>query len=333
MRIKTAIKTMSGLVKYKTIHQRTPITVSYLSTNQCNQKCKYCDWTKANQEQLSTARAIRLIEEIAKCGVQKLGFAGGESLHREDIAELLACAHSCGLIISVSTNGRNVPKHIDALKKYVDVVQISLDGPEEIHDMTRGKGSYRIVMDAIHLLKSNRIRMIANTVISRLNIKELQFVLDMARKYHYRTLFQPIFCYELSESKEVIQKLRPNYHEMHGAMDFLIQKKKEGMPIGNSVSFFQYVKDTWDQEQLVKCYANDLFCTIDPMGYVLPCCFDDKRLPAYNAAELGFRQAFQNCADNGFPKNCGGCYCNAYIETNLAFQLKADACLNGLTVI
>lgn len=333
MKIRTAVHTVSGLLKYKMLHQRTPITVSYLTTNQCNQKCKYCNWTKANPEQLTTKQAIRLIEEMAEFGVQKLGFAGGESLHREDIEDLLECAHRCKLITSISTNGRNVPKHIEALRKYVDVVQISLDGPEELHDETRGAGSYRIVMDTMNLLKEYKIKMIANTVINKRNIRHLQFVLDMAKDKNYPALFQPIFCYGLSESQEVIQKLRPNYHEMYGAMEYLIQKKKEGMPIGNSVSFFHYVIDTWDQEQLVPCYGNDLFCTIDPMGYVLPCCFDSSRNADFNAAELGFKQAFINSAANLFSKNCHGCYCNAYIETNLAFQLKVDACLNGLSIL
>lgn len=333
MKVKTSFEIAYSVLKYNLKRSRTPLTVSYLTTNQCNQKCKYCNWFKANPEQLTTNQSIKLIEEMAQFGVKKLGFAGGESLHRDDIEELLECSHRCKLVTSISTNGRNVPKHIEAIKKYVDVVQISLDGPQELHDELRGVGSYRIVMDAIDLLKELKVKVIVNTVINKKNIKELHFVLDMAKEKNYYTLFQPVFCYDLSESHEVIQNLRPNYHEMNGAMEYLIQKKREGMKIGNSISFFNYVKDTWDNEQLVRCCANDLFITVDPLGYILPCCFDSNRVTDYNAAKLGFKNAFINSASNSFSKNCKGCYCNAYIETNLAFQLKLDACLNGLSII
>ncbi|MGC8842653.1 MAG: radical SAM protein, partial [bacterium] len=40
------------------------------------------------------------------------------------------------------------------LKRYRFLVGVSLDGPEDIHDFYRGKGSYRKVMEAIKMLKA-----------------------------------------------------------------------------------------------------------------------------------------------------------------------------------
>ena len=333
METKLKIEIVNSLMKYYLKKTRIPITVSYLTTNLCNQKCRYCNWTRACPDQLSTAEAVRLIRELKECGVKKLGFAGGESLCREDIGELLKCAHDCGLITSLSTNGRNVARYIDVIKKYVDVVQISLDGPEHIHDETRGAGSFSIVMEAVKLLKLKKIKMITNTVINKYTIRDLKFVIDMAQKNDYMALFQPVFFYGLSEQEDIIAKLRPSYHEMYGAMEYLKKEKRKKMPIGNSFSFFHYVQSTWNRQHRYKCYAGDLFCTLDPMGYILPCCFDSERQDTYNAVKLGFKQAFINSAGNPFPHNCDGCYCNAYVETNMAFHLIPDVCINGLSII
>lgn len=87
---------------------------------------------------METAQAIALINDFKKNGVVKLGFAGGESLHRKDIDQLLEYSHKSGLITSISSNGKEIYNHIDAISKYVDVVQLSLDGPKDVHDELRG---------------------------------------------------------------------------------------------------------------------------------------------------------------------------------------------------
>ncbi|MDF2841839.1 MAG: Radical domain protein [Herbinix sp.] len=333
MKIKPTIGIAKCLAKYYISNKRTPITVSYLATNQCNQKCRYCDWTRTNQQQLNTAQAIQLIRELPANGVQKLGFAGGESLHRDDIAELLECSHKSGLFTSVCTNGRNVKKHINIIKKYVDIVQISFDGSEEIHDKLRGKGSYQIVCEAIHLLKKSGVKFVTNTVINKININDLQFVISKAEQNKYFALFQPVFYNDLSEVRSTIDILKPESRDMYNAINNLKRQKLSGKPVGNSISFLNYVQKSWNNKKIVKCYANKLFCVIDAMGYVQPCCFDSERNENYNAAHLGFQKAFKNSIANEFSAHCSGCYCCAYMESNLAFSLKLDACYNGLIIL
>lgn len=333
MKSKDLYRIGSRLCQYYIFRKRTPLTVSYLTTYRCNQHCRYCDWGKMGSKELDTDQAIRLIESLSKNGVLKLGFAGGESLCRPDIDLLLEAAHKSGLITSLSSNGKEISNHIDSICEYVDVVQLSLDGSRVIHDEQRGKGTYDNVMSAIEILRKNGQKMITNTVLTKRSIGELHFVLDMALKYEYNALFQPVFEYEISADGSVIQDLRPDRYEMNKAIEFLIDKKRCGLPIGNSTAFLRYIQRTWENQHTIKCHANNLFCTIDPVGNVLPCCFDVAQDNRYNAAELGFTQAFTKARDNPFSKHCKGCYCNAYVESNLAFRFHISACLNALNII
>lgn len=333
MKINSMLRLGNGLLKYYLFNQRTPLTVSYLSTFTCDQKCEYCDWTKLNLQEMTTEQSMKMIQGLRRSGVIKLGFAGGESLNRRDIDLLLECSHKSGLITSISSNGRAIQEHLDAINKFVDVVQLSLDGRQRIHDELRGKGSFNNVMTSIELLKSHNKKVITNTVITKKNISELPYILSIADKFRHKALFQPVFKYNLSESDDVITKLQPAHYEMLLAIDYLLKQKKHMKCIGNSVAFFKYIQNTWSNPQIIKCHANDLFCTVDPMGYILPCCFDMQQNKECNVAEMGFKQAFSNSKKNKFAKQCEGCYCNAYIESNLAFSFHLTACVNALSII
>ncbi len=333
MNIANLCKTAHGIARYHSIKKRTPLSVSFLSTYSCNQKCQYCDWTKMDLRVMETYQALNLIKDLKRCGVIKLGFAGGESLHRKDIDQLLACSHDMGLVTSISSNGQEIANHIDAISKYVDVVQLSLDGSKAIHDELRGCGSYDTVIEAIKLLHRNGKKVITNTVLTKKNIKEIDNVIKLAKVYNFKALFQPIFHYAISESENKIEDLKPTYFEMMNAMNHLINQKKHTKHIGNSNAFFKYVQKLWMGGGSPKCYANNLFCVLDPLGYILPCCFDMRRNSLTNAIEHGFEQAFINSASNSFSNNCRGCYCNAYIESNLAFSFRISACVNALEII
>lgn len=333
MKAKDLLHISASVILYHLVYKRTPLTVSFLSTYSCNQKCSYCDWTKLEHTQMTTEQAKEMICSLKNAGTVKLGFAGGESLLREDIDELLECSRQNGLITSVSTNGREVPNHIEALKKNVDIVQVSLDGRKNTHDSLRGEGSYDAAIKAINILKRNNIKVITNTVITKKNIGELDYIINFAKENNIFTLFQPVFYYGISESKEIINKILPSYYEICGAMEYLITQKRITKVIGNSYSFFNYIRKNWNKESFINCYANNMFCTVDPMGYLIPCCFCGDRDSRLNITENGFVRAFENAKEGGHKKICKGCYCNAYMESNLLFSFNLSACTNALKIM
>ena len=81
--------------------------VSWNTTNACNMYCDHCyrDAGCKAEEELSTAEAKTLLEQIARAGFKIMIFSGGEPLMRPDIVELVAYAASLGLRPVFGTNG------------------------------------------------------------------------------------------------------------------------------------------------------------------------------------------------------------------------------------
>lgn len=136
----------------------TPMTMTFLITNRCPLNCKHCFNNEFNEE----GRELTLEEyEIL---TRKLGnissalLCGGEPFVRNDFADIVNLLRkNCNLqYCSASTNGiftDNILSQIEKIMlKYPNrrfVLNFSLDGFEEEHDLIRGKGVYRHCISTI----------------------------------------------------------------------------------------------------------------------------------------------------------------------------------------
>lgn len=332
MRLSTAIEAAGGLAGYHLVRRRAPLIVSFLVTYRCNQHCRYCDSDAQAGPEMTTAQATSVLEQMRRLGAFKVGLTGGECLVREDIDELLRCAHELGMTTSVSTNGRAVPDHIDAIRRYVDMLQVSVDGPPEVHDAMRGEGSHAAAMTAIDLARRAGVRLVTNTTLTDSTVGVLPYILDLARRGGFSVLFQPVFAYTLSSPGPAIDGIRPSTDAVRRAVALLAREKRRGGPVGNSFPFLRYVARSWPRGGLRGCAAGKLFCAVSPAGEVMPCCFlaSVRRWPS--AVEIGGARAFRDGAGDREVRDCAGCYCNAYIESSLIFSLNPGACLNAFAL-
>lgn len=74
---------------------------------ECNVQCDYCSVTQEmRRENMTTARAIREIEEAHGLGIHKIAFGGGEPTIRKDLLPLVRFCRDRGFdYIKVSSNG------------------------------------------------------------------------------------------------------------------------------------------------------------------------------------------------------------------------------------
>jgi MoaA/NifB/PqqE/SkfB family radical SAM enzyme len=83
----------------------------------------YCDHCYRDagckaEDELNTAEAKTMLEQIARAGFKIMIFSGGEPLLRPDIIELVAYASECGLRPVFGTNGTLLtPEMAQSLKK------------------------------------------------------------------------------------------------------------------------------------------------------------------------------------------------------------------------
>ncbi len=127
----------------KSASERRPIVVWNL-TRTCNLKCVHCytdSEAKKYSDELTTAQAKAVLDDLAAFKVPAVLFSGGEPLVRKDIFELAAYARSLGLHVVASTNGTLIDKSTAERFKELQFayIGISLDSAiPAVHDEFRG---------------------------------------------------------------------------------------------------------------------------------------------------------------------------------------------------
>ena len=121
---------------------KKPVVV-WNMTKACNLKCRHC-YAQATMgpspNELTTAEAKEMIDDLAYYGSPVILFSGGEPLMRPDLPELARYAVKKGMRAVISTNGTLIDA--DKAKELKDIglsyVGVSLDGMRPVHDKFRG---------------------------------------------------------------------------------------------------------------------------------------------------------------------------------------------------
>lgn len=165
-----------------------PRYVVWEITLRCDLACKHCGSraAKARPDELSTAEALDLVDQMAALGVDEVSLIGGEVYLREDWDEIAARVRHHGMICGIVTGGRGfTAEHARRAKAAgVNGVGVSIDGVEATHDALRGKkGSYRAALDTLALLKDVGIPRAVNTQVNALSKGDVGAVLDAVLPY------------------------------------------------------------------------------------------------------------------------------------------------------
>ncbi len=156
-------------------------------TRRCNLKCVHC-YARAvdvyGKDEIDTASAKRMIDDLAAYGVPVMLFSGGEPLVREDLVELAAYAVEKGMRAVISTNGTLItPQKAAELKKVgLSYVGISLDGLEEAHDRFRGKkGSFAKALEGVENCQAEGLKVGLRFTINKRNAGEILGIFNILR--------------------------------------------------------------------------------------------------------------------------------------------------------
>ncbi len=174
-----------------------PLSVCWQITTKCNLHCKYCiSSSDVNGEYgMDTETAKLFINHLGKIGVNRLDFTGGEPLTRNDLGELIDCAKKNNINTIVTTNTLLLNnKNIEFLKK-ADLVQISIDGPENIHNFQRQGDVYSKTIENIIRLKNEGCKIRLNSFIFNSNKEYVDYLMNLSNKLgvfsHLFIMFTP----------------------------------------------------------------------------------------------------------------------------------------------
>jgi radical SAM protein with 4Fe4S-binding SPASM domain len=211
-----------------------PQNVVWETTLRCNMRCNHCGSIAgdARANELNTAEALDLCDQLAELGAETIILSGGETLLRHDWYDIANRIVEHGLSLGLITNGITLTQG-QTLEKLCDLHQraqarfglgISIDGVEQAHEEIRGiKGCYAKTLHAIESAHRAGLRVFAMTTVNRRNFDELTALREVLFNIGLHAWqFQTLNAYgRIKERRDWL--LTPEQYG--GLCDFIIENK------------------------------------------------------------------------------------------------------------
>lgn len=305
-------------------NQKSPFQVTFSLTNRCNFRCLYCEIPLQHREEMSAADFCDAIDDLRDAGMGRASLIGGEPLLRGDAGEIIRHLKRRGVHAAMNTNGWFVPARIDEVAE-LDLVCITLDGPPEVHDTQRRRGSYRRAIEAIEVLLSRGVPVVTMTVITPEGAERVDHVLDVANDMGFKAFFQLEHDGKCDVNAPIA--IRMTGSSIDGVARRLLRLKEEGFPVGNSRAVLErqlggerYIGTCED------CYAGRYYAYVLSDGTIAPCLLTQWQQQAGNGRRAGFARAFHE-----MPPPIGpGCSCVPTHEVNRVLSFDVGALWHAL---
>jgi radical SAM protein with 4Fe4S-binding SPASM domain len=162
-------------------------------TERCNLRCKHCYQNEKRPDEMSLPEIKSVIGEVSDmledwtksydiAFTSSFNVTGGEPFLRQDFFEVLEALRSAGFDTYILSNGTLISRDIAIRLAGLGVkgVQISIEGPEAIHDDIRGAGSFSASLKGIRNLLDAGTEVTLNTTLSEINAPFFMDVIDLA---------------------------------------------------------------------------------------------------------------------------------------------------------
>lgn len=298
-----------------------PFSMTFILTHRCNFRCDYCNIPAAADLEMTSAEFKRALDELAAAGLVRASFSGGEALLRRDAREIIGHARALGLQTSLNSNAWLALEHIDELAEILDLLVVSLDGPEPIHDLVRHrKGSYRRVIATLEAARARKLATATITVINPGNLGVMDEVIALAQQHGNYAYFQPAYddCFDHHKGFEAGLPARI-FADMAARLQLAHAR---GERVGASPRFIERLGRGPHFGDCSTCSAGRFWGTVLPEGRVIPCHLQEAGLDAPNGLEIGFAEAFRRLPAH---KRGPGCAISPYQETDLIFAFDREA--------
>lgn len=192
-----------------------PRLIFWETTAGCNLACIHCRRiTVADQllpQDLTTAEAFDLIDQVAAFARPIFILSGGEPLFRPDIFAIARHAADAGLIVALATNGTLIDAGVARRIRESGVrrVSISFDGADAAtHDFFRGPGAFEQALAGMAHLRAAGVPYQINTTVAKHNSGQMPETLRMAKELGAQALhlflLVPVGCgVEIADDQQI----------------------------------------------------------------------------------------------------------------------------------
>lgn len=218
---------------------------------------------------MTTDQALRFLDALGRAGVATISFSGGEPLLREDLDLLARRALSWGIRPTVNTSGVLAVRHLDRLRS-MDLVKLSLDGPEDVNDSMRGRGSYRAAVRGLDAMLGAGLKVRLVTTLTRANcaVGVVEHLLCLAESHRIGVLFQ---VFHPHGDALGLERFAPTPDQAEEVSDYLADRRFQGRRgLDNALYSLGFLRGRRHRVPLA-CQGGRLFVIVDALGRMTPC--------------------------------------------------------------
>lgn len=311
-----------------TIKQAHDFFLQVHVTSRCNLRCDHCYQNEMDGAEMNLDQIIRSVDEVSDTldiwgdsyGIdfdRSSNVTGGEPFLRDDLPDILKHIKNRHFDIYLLTNGTQVDsRRADELMDIgIAGIQVSIEGPEEVHDSIRGSGSYTQAMKGANELLSAGHSVALNMTLSAINAGHFTRMAEIASEMGiHRFGFSRIVPYgsgeKLSRNMLTTREVQDLYEEISD-LEFENMRIVTGDPVASCVLFPEAAGAT-GPVPLGGCAAGLSGITLLPDGTILPCRRLD--IPLGNILTDSFREIWaaspvlQDLRNKSlYPGKCGSC--------------------------
>ncbi len=310
-----------------------PLNLTVSVSYRCNSRCKTCNvWQRPNDD-FTLEEYEKTFASIGHAAYW-FTFSGGEPTLRKDLPALVESAYrNCRPgIINIPTNGIQdavIPGRIEQVLQAAPgsevIVNLSLDGVGEKHDMIRGvKGNFARAMRTYAGLKALKGRYAnftlgVHTVVSQFNIDEFEEIARFVSAELQPDAFISEIAEERVELDTVGMGITPAVERYQPVVDRLQQEIRQAETQGVSritqafrERYYDLVKRTLvEKRQIIPCMAGIASAQIAPNGDLWTCCIRAESVGNLREHNYDFRSAWTTSKATELRRSikAGECYC------------------------
>jgi len=302
------------------LYTHTPLVLTHNVTYLCNCKCKTCDlWKKTSQfrDDLPKEKVFGMLDDARDAGMVAYVAWGGEPLMRKDLPQILAHARKNGLHTTVITNGSLLPARCEEIAPHTDLLVVSIDADDELHDEMRAlPGIRRKAIEGIRRCKALKVKVMIHSVICTLNLGKADGLIRLAADLGVPIAFEPLNVYPGYN-----EHLKPTDDVIAAEFSKVIAHKKAGRDIVNSMQYLETIRRDYSRQKSYVCHAPEIFVEVQPDGTVARCTGG----AWCNVKEVPLKKLFNgneyqsSCKD---AHRCTKCVVSCVIESSLAYSLN-----------
>lgn len=305
------------------LHVR-PLVAELFLTENCNLRCISCAcWREVTRNELTTDEWKDVLSQIARLGIFKANFTGGEALLRKDAVELLRYANSIGISrLHLNTNAILLtPAKLDEiLDAGVRSFNISVDGPRDLHDEIRGrKGAFDITVahlrEVVRRRKQYGLKIRMMFTVMRRSAAALPEIARLAQRLRVQLYLNLVTDQEfLFRGQEITEQTHVDQDQLARALqelESIARHDHSWLPRYSDLSYVpRYFQDMIQAG--LPCAESQLKLMIHSRGEVGGCWVHE---PEFNVRDMPIREIvdgprYRDEHSRFFRKECLGCGSN-----------------------